>query len=301
MENYIISTQNLTKQFGSFKASDDISIHVKKGSIYGLIGRNGAGKTTLMKILTGMTTQTSGDITILDKKNEELKSVRDRLGAHIEAPALYPDMSATDNLKFKCIQRGIYTKEYVQKLLDTVGLPNTGHKKAGRFSLGMKQRLGIAMALVGDPDILVLDEPINGLDPQGIREVREILQKLNREEGKTIIISSHILDELSKLATDYGIIHQGKLVEEISVKDLEELSKEKVIVNTNDNRKATEILEDNEIEYVIEENSIVINGHIKDSAKINRTLVESGLEVSEIKVYSDSLEDHYLKLTGGEK
>jgi len=299
MENYIITTQNLTKQFGHFKATDSINLHVKEGAIYGLIGRNGAGKTTLMKILTGMSTQTSGEYSILGKSGKDLGQVRDKIGSHIEAPALYPEMTAADNLKLKCIQRGVYSKEYVQKLLDTVGLPDVGKKKAGRFSLGMKQRLGIAMALVGDPDILVLDEPINGLDPQGIHEVRDILLKLNRERGITIIISSHILDELSRLATDYGIIHEGRLVEEISVKELEELSKEKVILITNNNAEAAKLLEKQSIEYTFENNAIIINGHISESAAINRMLIENGIDVSEIKLFSDSLEDHYLKITGG--
>ena len=221
MKDYLLYTNSLTKTFHNHNAVSGVDIHVKKGAIYGLIGRNGAGKTTLMKMISGLSSPTSGQMYLLGKSGKELAEVRGRVGCHIEAPGLFPEMSAYQNLKCKCIQRGINSEAYIKDLMAIVGLENTANKKVDKFSMGMKQRLGIAMALVGDPDLLVLDEPINGLDPQGIREMREILTKLNRDRGITILISSHILDELARVATDYGIIHTGELVKEIAADEVQ--------------------------------------------------------------------------------
>ena len=210
--DYILTTEKLTKTYGKKDAAQNISIHVRKGSIYGLIGRNGAGKTTVMRMISGLSKPTSGTY--------EMHGVnRSGVGVLIESPGIYPNMSAEENLRLKCIGLGCYTKDYVQKLLTIVGLENTGKKNAGSFSLGMRQRLGIALALVGDPKMIVLDEPINGLDPQGIVEVRQTLEKLRDEKGITIMISSHILDELGKLADCYGIIHEGRLLDEFTTEE----------------------------------------------------------------------------------
>ena len=300
MNEYILETDGLTKIYGKHKAADCLSIHVRKGAIYGLIGRNGAGKTTFMKMIAGLSNPTSGSYTINGHSGNDLKDVRKLIGCHIEAPGLYPNMTAYQNLKCKCIQCGIKGNEQINDLLALVGLSDTGKKKAGKFSLGMKQRLGIAMALVGSPDLLVLDEPINGLDPQGIHEIRETILKLNNR-GITIMVSSHILDELSKIATDYGIIHEGLLLEEITAEDLLTNCKDKVIIRTAETQKAANILETSGItDLTLNENIIEINGHITETGRINSALVGAGITVDEIYVQSESLEEHYLKLTGGE-
>lgn len=301
MNQYLLYTNSLSKSFKNQKAVNNIHIHVKKGAIYGLIGRNGAGKTTLLKMISGLATPTGGDIYFLGKSGKELEQVRNRVGCHIEAPGLYPEMSAYQNLKCKCIQRKVNSEAYIKELLALVGLENAGNKKTRNFSLGMKQRLGIAMALIGNPDLLVLDEPINGLDPQGIREIREILIKLNQERGITILISSHILDELARVATDYGIIHNSELVQEITAEELMERCKEKIQIKTQNLERALTVLDEMQIDTysVLDKESIQLDGHISDSAYINTKLVNAGCMVSEIKIQTDTLEDYYFKLTGG--
>ena len=299
MNHYILETHSLTKIYGEHKASDSINIHVKKGAIYGLIGRNGAGKTTLMKMITGLSNPTSGVFLINGHSGKELKTVRRIVGNLIEAPGLYPEMTAYQNLKCKCIQCGIKDNTQIDNLLTLVGLSDTGRKKTGKFSLGMKQRLGIAMALVGNPELLVLDEPINGLDPQGIHEFREMLLKLN-QQGITLMISSHILDELSKIATDYGIIHEGRLIEEITKEKFFSNCIDKVIIRTDKIEKSAAVLEKENIhDYAITGDTIQINGHISETGKLNALLVNQGITVNEIYVKSESLEEYYLKLTGG--
>ena len=220
MSELLLQTRNLTKQYGRHRAVDDVNMHIKKGAIYGFIGRNGAGKTTCLKMISGLSTPSYGEIEMFGYKGKDLQKVRSRVGCLIEAPGLYGNMSAYDNLNIKCKLTGVKEKGYIEELLKTVGLDTVGEKKTKHYSLGMKQRLGIALALVGEPDLLILDEPINGLDPQGIVEVRETIQKLAKERGMTICISSHILEELSKLATDYGIIHNGCLVQELTREEL---------------------------------------------------------------------------------
>ena len=199
MSEILLQTRNLTKQYGRHRAVDDVNMHIKKGAIYGFIGRNGAGKTTCLKMISGLSTPSYGEIEMFGYKGKDLQKVRSRVGCLIEAPGLYGNMSAYDNLNIKCKLTGIKKKGYIEELLKTVGLDTVGEKKTKHYSLGMKQRLGIALALVGEPDLLILDEPINGLDPQGIVEVRETIQKLAKERGMTICISSHILEELSQI------------------------------------------------------------------------------------------------------
>lgn len=291
---YILTTTNLTKIYGKKTAVQDISIHVREGEIYGLIGRNGAGKTTVMRMISGLSKPTSGTY----EMNGENKF---GVGVLIESPGIYPNMSATENIRLKCIAMGFNSKAYINGLLHTVGLENTGNKNAGSFSLGMRQRLGIALALVGDPKMIVLDEPINGLDPQGIAEVRQTLEKLKADKGITIMISSHILDELGKLADSYGIIHEGKLLDEFTTDDLAHRCGRYVTVKTNDNNRAVaEIKRLGFSDAAIEKDGTVrINEGLDDTAKINKALIKAGIDVNEIFVNNISLEDYYFSVTGG--
>lgn len=303
MNKYLLHTQGVTKSYGTHKVVNNIDIHIKKGAIYGFIGRNGAGKTTFMKMICGLAKPTSGDIFLFDKSGLELNQIRDRIGCLIEAPGLYPDMSAYDNLKLKCIAKNMNKKSYINELLELVGLQDTNKKNTSHFSLGMKQRLGIALALVGEPDLLVLDEPINGLDPQGIIEIRETLLKLNKERNITIMISSHILDELSKLATDYGIIHNGELIEEITAFELESRCSRRIEITMNNPKTAIPTIDALGINNysVVDGHHIHIYERIDDSSTIITELVKSGCCLSEIKVYHQNLEDYYIELTGGAK
>ena len=209
----ILKTNLLTKQFKKQKAVDGVSLQIERGAIYGLIGRNGAGKTTFLRMVAGLARPTSGEIELMGIPSTEksIRSAFERVGCLIEQPGIYNNLSAFENCKLKAMCCGVYSKEYVEEKLALVGLSDVGKKTVGNFSLGMKQRLGIALAMIGEPDLLILDEPINGLDPQGIIEVRDIIQTINRERNITILISSHILEELSKIATHYGIIHNGRL------------------------------------------------------------------------------------------
>lgn len=302
MSELMLETNCLTKAFGKHKAVNELNIHVKKGAVYGLIGRNGAGKTTFMKVATGLASQTSGELTIMGCTGAELKKVRNRVGCLIENPGLYPNFSAYDNLKLKCIASGVNKTGYIDELLELVGLTSAKKKKTKKFSLGMKQRLGIALALVGEPDLLVLDEPINGLDPQGIAEVRETIQRLNTQRNMTIIISSHILGELSKIATDYGIIHNGELIKELSSQELNDLCSQKIEITLNDPKSALPVLDKMGIKnYSVTDNEhISIFERINESAKINAGLVSSGIEVSQICICGEELEQYYLNLTGGQ-
>ena len=225
---YLLTTNGLTKQYGRHKAVNAVNLHIRQGDIYGLIGRNGAGKTTILKMISGLAAPTEGEFSLFGKGGKDAYEYMSRIGTLIEAPGIYPNMSAAENIKLKCLAMGVRKKETIEELLEMVGLEYAGKKKVKNFSLGMKQRLGIALALVGDPDLVVLDEPINGLDPQGIAEVRETLQKLNKERNITFIISSHILEELSKMATNYGIIHDGVLLQEMTREELLEKCSERI-------------------------------------------------------------------------
>ncbi len=292
--NYILTTENLTKTYGKKDAAKDINIHIREGEIYGLIGRNGAGKTTVMRVISGLSKATSGSYTLHGDN-------KIGVGVLIESPGIYPNMSAKENLKLKCIAMGCDNDDYINGLLATVGLENTGKKNAGSFSLGMRQRLGIALALVGDPKMIVLDEPINGLDPQGIVEVRKTLEKLKEEKGITIMISSHILDELGKLADSYGIIHEGRLLDEFNNETLSDRCGQYVKIMTDDNNKAIEIVKGMGYTGVSLDNDglVHIENAIKDTAEINKELVTKGIGVKEIYIKNISLEDYYLSITGG--
>lgn len=302
MNDMILTTTGLTKKFGNKLAVDDVSINIRKGAIYGLIGMNGAGKTTIMKMISGLIKPTSGDFKYYGF-GEDNKLAFSRIGALIEAPAIYPNLSAFDNLMIKCLAYGINDKKYINDKLALVGLGDVGKKKAGRFSLGMKQRLGIALALVGDPDLLLLDEPINGLDPQGIVEIREMLTKLNKESGVTILISSHILEELSKIATDYGIINQGKIVEEITNEVLQTKCRDKIQIKASDVSTIVTVLDANGfVDYsVADANTIFVFDKVNEISKLNMEIAKAGILVDSIGIVASDLEEYFLKTTAEKK
>ncbi len=297
-----MTTEGLTKMYGSKTAAKDINIHIREGEIYGLIGRNGAGKTTVMRMLSGLSVPTSGSFTLFGKTGKDVKKEMHNVGVLIEHPGLYPNMSAYENLKIKCIAMGVKNKEAVaEELLNIVGLEGVGKKAAGSFSLGMRQRLGIALALVGEPKIIILDEPINGLDPQGIVEVRKMLARLRDERKITVMISSHILDELGKLADSYGIIHNGQLVDEFTGEQLHTRCGQYVSLSVNDNGKAVNILKNMGINNVMLDNDgkIRVEERMNESSLMIKNLVLGGVDVNEAVVTNMSLEDYYLEVTGG--
>ena len=298
---YILSTDNLTKIYGEKRAADSVSLHIKKGDVYGLIGRNGAGKTTILKMICGLSCPTSGSMTFAGKTGEALSHEMNKIGSLIETPGLFPKMSAYQNIKIKCILCGKNDDEYIKSLLKQVGLENVGRKPVQSFSLGMKQRLGIALALVGDPEFIVLDEPINGLDPQGIAEMREIIYKLSKEQKMTVIVSSHILDELSKVADCFGIINDGKLIDEFTSRELEERCGKYILLKTGDVEKSVKVLSDNGIRSydVLENGEIRIREEVKDNSKLIVALVGAGVPVYELALVQSTLEQYYLNQTGG--
>lgn len=298
---YILTTEKLTKRYGEYHAANAISIHIKRGDVYGLIGRNGAGKTTVLKMICGLSHPTSGSVTYLGKTGGELAGVMHKIGSLIESPGLFPKISAYKNIKIKCILCGKNNDEYIKSLLKQVGLENVGDKPVQSFSLGMKQRLGIALALVGDPELIVLDEPINGLDPQGIAEMREIIRRLSKEKGMTVIVSSHILDELAKVADAFGIINNGKLIDEFSSTELGVRCGKHVLLKTGDVEKTKTVLSDHGISsYIVLNNgNIRINDETVDTSKLIESLVHAGVPVNELIKVQSTLEQYYLNRTGG--
>lgn len=297
---YILKTNLLTKQFKKQKAVDNVSIQIERGAIYGLIGRNGAGKTTLLRMAAGLASPTSGEIEIMGMSSADgkINTAFERIGCLIEQPGIYKSMTAFENLKLKALCCGVYSKDYINQKLALVGLSDVGKKSVGNFSLGMKQRLGIAMSMIGEPDLLILDEPINGLDPQGIIEVRDIIHKINREQNITVIISSHILEELSKIATHYGIINKGKLLEQLSRDELIEKCAERLEIITDNPQQACVVLEKTGcINYkVVDNQTIQVSDHIEDGAIINAALSKAGISVQAIGKKSESLEDYFIEL-----
>ena len=299
MSEIILQTQELKKVYGKQVAVDGIDLKVERGSIYGLIGKNGAGKTTTLKMISGLAKPTSGSFSLFGKTGSELADVRGRVSCLIEEPGLYPNMTAFENLKAKCLCYGVKGDAYIKELLERVGLANVGKKKAGHFSLGMKQRLGIAMAMVGEPDLLVLDEPINGLDPEGIVEIRDTLTQFSREKGVTILISSHILEELSKVATHYGIMSKGRLVEQLTAEELADRCSLRIEAVVDRPEIAGTVLERLGITNykVVDKETINISERLEDVAQINRALNEAGVLVSKIMVNNESLESFFLTTT----
>lgn len=298
----IITTQGLTKVYGTKTAVKEVNMRVPVGCIYGLIGRNGAGKTTIMRMLSGLSEPTRGSYALFGKTGSEMRKLRRQVGILIEAPGVLPDLSAFDNLKAKCIALGCYTPAYVNGLLDTVGLADVGRKLPARsFSLGMRQRLGIALALAGDPKLLILDEPINGLDPQGISEVRSILVRLRDERGMTVMVSSHILDELAKVADFFGIINDGVLIDEFSAEELHRRSGRCVVIRAGEPNAVLPVLESIGVRDVSVESdgSLQVNEQMERSADMAAAIVGAGLPLSEIYLRTASLEEYFFSLTGG--
>ena len=296
----VLEATNLEKKYKDFTALKNLNLHVQQGAIYGLIGKNGAGKTTLIRIICGLQQPTNGTYAIYGvQQNEKLADVRKRMGAIIETPAIYSEMSARDNLigQYKLV--GMPIDDGIEELLTLVGLEKTGKKKVKNFSLGMKQRLAIAMALANHPDFLILDEPINGLDPAGIIEIRELILKLNREKRITILISSHYLDELSKIATHYGFLDKGYIVEEISHEELMRKLERKIVLNVNEPTEFVKYFERFKIPYkVVDRRTINVYGKYNLSTFI-RELANHQLIVEEIHEHEESLEIYYMNLIGG--
>lgn len=298
----ILNTKNLTKTYKKKNAVSNLNMSINKGDIYGFIGKNGAGKTTTIKMIVGLAAPTSGEITLFESKS--LNQGRRKIGTVIEAPAFVPNLTARQNMLIQWKLLGNKNPAIIDEMLNLVGLDYVGKKKVKNFSLGMKQRLGIAMTLMGEPEFLVLDEPTNGLDPKGIVEVRELLQKLNEERGLTILISSHILSELAKLATRIGIIDDGVLLEEFSIDELDERCKSKLVVLVDNTEKAKDILAEqlNLNDYkVIDTNTIEIYDKGVDSGTINTTLAKNDVVVNSISTSHADLEEYFLNVIKGGK
>lgn len=300
---YVLQANSLSKNYFGFHAINNLNINVPKGSIYGLVGKNGAGKTTLIRLICGLQPPTSGEFSIYGAKFNEkaVNKSRSRMGAVVESPAIYSNMSAADNLKMQYRMLGIPSFDNIPDLLKLVGLSGTGRKKTKNFSLGMKQRLGIAIALAGDPDFLILDEPINGLDPQGIIEMRELILRLNREKNITILISSHILEELAKLATHYGFMEKGTILKEISSEELEKACRKSVLAEVSDMEALTRTLDRMNIEYTVnDERKADIFGKISISQLVHE-LDSENCELISVTEHDESLESYFINLVGGEK
>lgn len=305
MEKTILQTNALTKQYGKIKALDNVNIELKEKHIYGFIGRNGAGKSTFMKILAGLSYQTSGEFSLMGESSEKgLREARKSVGAMIEHPAIYPWYSVRRNVELKRQLVGNPDPNATDEVLELVDLKKSEKRRAGTLSMGMKQRLGIAMALVGNPKLLVLDEPINGLDPQNIVSLRKLLKRLNEEKDITIFISSHILNELYLLATDYIIINNGSIVDTSTHEELEEKCKKYICVKTDSVPKAVTVLDtlmDNDSYKVLADDTIRIFKNSSESEPIAKALMEAGVMVKEFSFKEQSLEDYFMHITGGEQ
>lgn len=301
--DYVLQTNALCKTYKNFKALNGIAMHVPKGAIYGFVGKNGAGKTTLIRLICGLQEPSSGEYTLYGRKNtdKDIVESRRRMGAVVETPSVYLDMTAEDNLKQQFRILGLPSFEGLHGILQLVGLENTGKKKAKNFSLGMRQRLGIAIALAGDPDFLVLDEPANGLDPQGIIEIRELILKLNREQQITVLISSHILDELSKLATHYGFIDNGCLVKELSADELEAACRKCVRMEVSDTKALARVLDGRGIDYKITADQTVDVYAKVNISRLTVALAKENCELTAVQERDESLESYYVSLVGGAK
>lgn len=303
MTEYILRTNALTKKYKNDYALKNVDVTIKRGEIYGLIGQNGAGKTTMLRLITGLAFPTNGSIELFENNDRrEMTAAHKRMGAIIENPALFPNMTAYENLEVQRLQRGIPGRECIEKALKLVGLEGTGKKKVKNFSLGMKQRLGLAIALLSDPEFIILDEPTNGLDPMGIVEMRELLKKLNREKGLTVLISSHILSELYQLATKFGIIHQGQLLEEISAGELNDKCRQYLRIKVDEPAKGVNVLEEKLSAHdfeILSDGTIKLYSYLDDVHLVSRTLTEHGLVIEHLSQNGDSLEDYFTKLIGG--
>ena len=301
MTDIILRASNVSKIYGKHKALDKVSLEIKRGMVYGIIGANGAGKSTFMRTVMGLISSDEGDIELFGQTGQKgLQLARRKMGQSIETPALYPELTAQKNMQVQAANGGVDDRE-INELLAMMNLSHTGKKKVKNFSLGMRQRLAIACTLVTNPEFLILDEPINGLDPSGIVEMREIIQRLVSERGITVLLSSHILDELSQIATHYGILHEGKLINELSRDELSEVTRQYIELETHSSEKAVTVLDELGIKdyKVISSTVINIYERLDDAAKINHALVSAGVAVSRIATTRQKLEDYFLQLTGG--
>lgn len=300
--DYVLKTNNLCKYYRRFHALNGVTMNVPKGSIYGFVGKNGAGKTTLIRLICGLQKPSSGEFTLYDTKHTDSKisKARRRIGAVVETPAYYGDMSAAENLKMQYAMLGLPSYDGIDDLLRLVRLDNTGKKKAKDFSLGMKQRLGIALALCGNPDFLILDEPINGLDPQGIVEIRELILRLNHERDITVLISSHILDELSRLATHYGFIDKGKIVQEISTEELEQKCRKYLHLKVTSTAAFAHIMDEIGAEYsIINDTEADLYGEYK-VADLSAALSAENCDLLSLTEHEESLENYFINLVGSD-
>lgn len=303
MEESVFEARNLTKRYRGTLALDHINLSLHSGEIYGFIGENGAGKTTTIRLITGLSFPTVGSMSLFGKSGErELQRQRARIGCMVETPALYKNMTAQQNLEAQRIQRGIPDKKCIGEVLRLVGLLDTGKKAVRHFSLGMRQRLGIAMALLNDPEFLILDEPINGLDPSGIVEIRELMKRLNRERGITLLVSSHILSELYQTATRYILLHKGLVLEELTQNELDEKCKRHIAIQTNDAARTAAALE-NALHttnfQIMPDDTVRLYDHLDHMEDVARVLSQAGLLVTGLSITGDSLEDYFLHKIGG--
>ena len=304
MKELILKTYNLTKKYGNQIVVDNVNMTIKKGDIYGFIGQNGAGKTTLIRLITGLIHKSNGEIELFGGSGEKaLNEARTMIGSLIETPSFYGNMTARENLEVSRLVRDIPGKNCIDEVLNLVGLNDVEKKKVKNFSLGMRQRLGIANALMGNPKLLILDEPINGLDPMRIVEIRELLKKINKEKDMTILISSHILSELSELATTYGIISKGRLIEEITANELNEKCRQYIDLIVDDTAKAVSLLE-RELDIsdyeVWEGNKIKIFSNLDSIGIINSTISKAGVIVESIGIKGENLEEYFMNVIGGD-
>ena len=299
--DYVLKTNSLCKHYKNFKALGGLTMHVPKGSIYGFVGRNGAGKTTLIRMICGIQFPTGGNFELYGVKNTDKKisDTRRKMGAVIETPSIIPYLNARENLKMQYDIMGMPDYKGIDELLDLVGLKNTGKKLAKNFSLGMRQRLGIAVALCGNPDLLVLDEPINGLDPQGIIDIRELILKLNREKKITIIISSHILDELAKIATHYGFINDGRIVREMSAEELEQECRKCMRINVTDTTVLARVLDTMKLDYKIIDNEIADIYGSPNITDLALSLWDEKCKIITVSEHDENLESFFISLVGG--
>lgn len=298
---YIFETKNICKDYGKFSALTDLNMSIPRGSIYGFVGKNGAGKTTLIRILCGLQKPSNGTFSLMgmDMNDKNIYKMRHRMGAVVESPAIYREMTARDNLKQQYLNVGLPNYDGIDDILKLVGLEDTGKKKAKNFSLGMRQRLGIAMALCVHPDFLILDEPTNGLDPQGIIEIRELILKLNAEYGITVLISSHILDELAKLATHYGFIDHGKMVRQMSAEELERECHKCVRMKVSDTSVLAEIMEELHYDYKIIDDQIADVYAFFVFSDIASIFEGKGCTIFSMEEHDETLESFYISLLGG--
>lgn len=299
--DYVLRTTNLCKHYKNFKALNGLTMNVPKGSIYGFVGRNGAGKTTLIRMVCGIQFPTDGNFELYGVKNtdEKITDTRRKMGAVIETPSIIPYLNARKNLEMQYDIIGMPDYKGIDELLDLVGLKNTGKKLAKNFSLGMRQRLGIAVALCGNPDLLVLDEPINGLDPQGIIDMRELILKLNREKKITIIISSHILDELSKIATHYGFINDGRIVREMSAEELEQECRKCMRINVTDTTVLARVLDTMKLDYKIIDNELADIYGSPNITDLALSLWDEKCKIISVSEHDENLESFFISLVGG--